>query len=182
VPLHTKDLANKLQESIYSYNNTAPEHSLKDTYKGNFYFDKDISQFVLDRGKYTINASNVASGIKNLGVFDILVNAGHINDMTLTILDEPEINLHPEWQIRYAQTICSLAAAGANIIVTTHSPYILEALHGFSKKFELDSNFYLARKPEELSFFEDVTHNMSKAMKVLSAPLYRLNEDLNDDF
>lgn len=185
VPLHVKDLSKKLQESIYSFKfftDQTTDDSLKNTYKGNFYFDKDTSQFVLDRGGYTIASSNVASGIKNLGVFDILVNTGHINPKTLTILDEPEINLHPEWQIKYAKSICTLAKQGCSIIVTTHSPYMLEALYGYSKKLEMHSKFYLTFKDGEYSSFDDISNQMSKGIEKLSTPLHNLNEELDDDF
>ncbi len=48
------------------------------------------------------------------------------NKGDLVIIDEPESNLHPEAQIRIAQLLVLMANAGLNVIVTTHSPYIVE--------------------------------------------------------
>ncbi|TOA95528.1 AAA family ATPase, partial [Vibrio parahaemolyticus] len=144
VPLHVKDLSTKLKESIYDYNIFNNffhvNNNLSDTYKGRLFYDKDSSDFMLDRGTYKIRSSNVASGIKSLGIFDMLVQSGHASDNTILILDEPEVNLHPKWQIVYAKNIVELVRNGANIIVTTHSPYMLEALKGYSEKSDIYHN------------------------------------------
>jgi predicted ATPase len=112
----------------------------------------------------------------------MLVHSRQITDKTILILDEPEVNLHPKWQIEYANIIVELVKAGANIIVTTHSPYILEALKTFSDKFDLKSNFYLAKKNNFLSNIFDVTNNVGLAFSELSEPLIKLNEGLDDEF
>ncbi|KXF80328.1 AAA family ATPase [Enterovibrio coralii] len=186
VPLHIKDLSTKIKESIYTYNLFDSyhhvNHKLSNTYKGRLYYDKDSAEFLLDRGTYKVNSCNVASGIKSLGIFDILVQSGHASPRSLLILDEPEINLHPKWQVEYARAICELIRLGSNIIVTTHSPYILEALKGFCVKDDLYHNFYLAKKHTESSTLTDVTNNISVAVETLSSPLFELNEELYDDF
>lgn len=186
VPLHIKDLSDKIKESIYSFDLFGHyrdvNRSLGKTYNGRLYYDKDSSEFLLDRGNYKVNACNVASGIKSLGIFDILVQSGHANPDSLLILDEPEINLHPKWQIEYARAICNLVEMGANIIVTTHSPYILEALKGFSDKKDLYHSFYLAKKYEDKAILHDISGNISPAIEMLSAPLFELNEELYNDF
>ncbi|MEZ8124672.1 AAA family ATPase [Vibrio splendidus] len=186
VPLHIKDLSTKIKESIYTYNlfdNVHHiNHNLSNTYKGRLYYDESSSEFLLDRGNYKVNSSNVASGIKSLGIFDILVQSGHASHNSLLILDEPEINLHPKWQIEYARNIVELIKLGANIIVTTHSPYILEALKGYCNKNNLEHHFYLAEKSEDSSQLIEVTHNIEQAIHELSFPLFQLNEELYDDF
>ncbi|HAT6343874.1 TPA: AAA family ATPase [Aeromonas hydrophila] len=186
LPLHIKDLSEKIKASIYTYNLFDDYHhinqNLSNTYKGRLYYDKDSSEFLLDRGNYKVNACNVASGIKSLGIFDILVQSGHASPSSLLILDEPEINLHPKWQIEYARAICDLIEIGANIIVTTHSPYILEALKGFCDRKKLAHNFYLAQKVADRAILRDITGNISPAINMLSSPLFELNEELYNDF
>lgn len=186
LPLHIKDVSDKIKSSIYTYNLYDDYHhvnqNLSNTYKGRLYYDKDSSEFLLDRGNYKVNSCNVASGIKSLGIFDILVQSGHAGPNSLLILDEPEINLHPKWQVEYARAICDLIVLGAKIIVTTHSPYMLEALKGFCEKKKLQHNFYLAQKVEDRAILRDISGNISPAVKMLSAPLFELNEELYDDF
>ena len=50
------------------------------------------------------------------------------------ILDEPEIHLHPEWQLAYAELIVLLEKKfDLSIVVTTHSRDFFET--EFVKKF-----------------------------------------------
>ncbi|MBE0357904.1 AAA family ATPase [Pseudoalteromonas aliena] len=185
VPLHVKDLSRKLNESMYTIDlkeqniNGADSDSI---YGGDFYYDRDSKQFLLSRNGLKYASSNVASGIKNLGVFDMLVHGGHINNKTLTIIDEPEVNLHPDWQVKYAKSIALLAQTGANIIVTTHSPYIIEALHLYSEKFEISPSFYQTNKVPNGVEFDDVTDELSKVIDKLSRPLEDLHREVDYDF
>lgn len=186
VPLHVKDLAAKLKDSVYFHNIDSGysdvSFNLKRTYQGNLFFDSESSEFLLDRGSYKISASNVASGIKSIGIFDLLVQSGHCRKNSLLILDEPEVNLHPKWQIEYAKNICDLVSNGATIIVTTHSPYMVEALNGYGKKYNISPKFYLANKMEDSSVISDVTGNVSEIFDALAQPLYDLNDEFSDDF
>lgn len=43
---------------------------------------------------------------------------------SVLILDEPEINLHPEWQTEYARIIVMLQKElELYVVITTHSPF-----------------------------------------------------------
>lgn len=46
----------------------------------------------------------------------------------LLIIDEPELNLHPENQRKVARLIASLINCGISVFITTHSDYILREL------------------------------------------------------
>jgi hypothetical protein len=46
----------------------------------------------------------------------------------LLVIDEPEMNLHPEAQAKLIEFISMLVNAGLNIIITTHSPYLVDHL------------------------------------------------------
>lgn len=53
------------------------------------------------------------------------------------IIDEPEMNLHPEAQARLTEFLAMLVQAGINILVTTHSPFIVDHLANLMKAAEL---------------------------------------------
>ena len=76
----------------------------------------------------------------------LLINNGFINRKSILILDEPEIHLHPKWQLIYAKIITTLAKNDIPILVTSHSPYMIEALKRFSDKenISVNTNFYLS--------------------------------------
>lgn len=64
------------------------------------------------------------------------------------ILDEPELNLHPDNQIKVARFLCSVINAGFSVLVSTHSDYVI---HEFNNMILLngvsDENFTsLAKK------------------------------------
>ena len=47
----------------------------------------------------------------------------------LLMIDEPELNLHPENQLRIARLFSQLVNIGIKIFVTTHSDYIIKELN-----------------------------------------------------
>ncbi|MGH2478802.1 MAG: AAA family ATPase, partial [Ktedonobacteraceae bacterium] len=69
----------------------------------------------------------------------------------LLIIDEPEMNLHPEAQAKIIEFLAILANAGLNILITTHSPYVMDHLANLIKASEHDDRetiskeFYLQR-------------------------------------
>ncbi|HHA2563365.1 AAA family ATPase [Stenotrophomonas maltophilia] len=58
--------------------------------------------------------------------------AGHIQDHSLILIDEPEISLHPEWQERFIELLQSAFSRykGCQFVIATHSPQIIARLTG----------------------------------------------------
>lgn len=56
----------------------------------------------------------------------------------LLVIDEPEMNLHPEAQVKMMELIAMLVNAGLNILVTTHSPYLIDHLTNLLKAAEVE--------------------------------------------
>ena len=88
----------------------------------------------------------------------------------LVIIDEPEMNLHPAAQVQIIEFLAMLVQAGLKVLITTHSPYIVDHLSNLMKaaKYEdkesLKERFYLERTeafiPQEkvsVYLFEDGT-------------------------
>jgi len=46
----------------------------------------------------------------------------------LVIIDEPEMNLHPEAQAKLIEFLAMLVNAGLHVLITTHSPYVVDHL------------------------------------------------------
>ena len=69
----------------------------------------------------------------------------------LLIIDEPEMNLHPAAQVEIAEFLAMLVNARLHVLITTHSPYIVDHLANLmqaAKHEDPDSikeNFYLDR-------------------------------------
>lgn len=68
------------------------------------------------------------------------------------IIDEPEMNLHPEAQVKLTEFLTMLVNAGLHVLITTHSPYIVDHLTNLMKAAEssepdaIQDKFYLKRK------------------------------------
>jgi predicted ATP-dependent endonuclease of OLD family len=54
----------------------------------------------------------------------------------LLIIDEPEMNLHPEAQVRLIEIIAMLVNAGLQVIISTHSSYMVDHLMNLMKAAE----------------------------------------------
>lgn len=69
----------------------------------------------------------------------------------LLIIDEPEMNLHPSAQVEIIEFLAMLVNAGIKILITTHSPYIVDHLSNLIKatqyedKESIKERFYLDR-------------------------------------
>lgn len=57
--------------------------------------------------------------------------ASTIKQKSIILLDEPEISLHPNWQMKYIQFIADNFQdfASCQFIIATHSPYLISDLH-----------------------------------------------------
>ncbi len=73
------------------------------------------------------------------------------------IIDEPEMNLHPEAQAQLTEFLAMLVNAGLRVLFTTHSPYIVDHLANLMKAAEssepdaIKEKFYLQRKEAFIS-------------------------------
>ena len=92
------------------------------------------------------NVNAVATGIKNFGILQLLLKNNYLTKDAILIIDEPEVHLHPKWQLQYAKFIVNLVKDGVKVFINSHSPYMIEALKRYSDKEKLQdkTNFYLA--------------------------------------
>ena len=148
---------------------------IKDTISGEFRVSKD-NKILFYKGKYEFNTLNVAMGIKSFGVILLLLKNGYIKDFsTLLIVDEPEVHLHPEWHIKYAELLVKIhSSLNCNIIINTHSPYIVQAIRKYSYKYSCleKTNFYFSKRLDPISAtIELVNDNLSLIFDSLTSPI-----------
>jgi predicted ATPase len=134
--------------------------------KGKFDKDDKDNTFFLKKNK-RIELVNTATGIKYFGIFQVLSQNNYLNKDTILILDEPEVHLHPKWQLKMAKLIVELVKNGVKIVVNSHSPYMIEALERYSEKADIVSDFYLA----EDGFIAKVDDNNSKTLSKIFSKL-----------
>ena len=142
---------------------------------------EDIFLFIKDN-QPPFSMQNTASGLKQLGVIQLLLDNNELTKNSFLILDEPEINLHPEFQVKLAE-ILVLSSKDLNITVyiNTHSPFLAEAIEVYSKYHRTyeQTKFYLTQESENEGKFDYVLMDDMDIMEVynnLGNPFDTLNE------
>ena len=123
-----------------------------------------------------VELSNLASGTKTMAVVLHALRNGSLRRNQMLIIDEPESNLHPEWQIKFAHVLVMLyKRLSIRVILNTHSPYFLKAIEYYAEKENVqssDSHYYLMKKEEGdvLYTVEECTGNTNRIFEMMYAP------------
>lgn len=107
-------------------------------------------KFLSDKtSKKRITSFNQSSSIvKTLaGLVIYLKHTAQRND--LVIIDEPELNLHPDNQVKITRILARLINNGLNLIVSTHSDYILREINNLIMLSSDDKNILKIREKHE---------------------------------
>jgi len=134
---------------------------------GHYYFDKQGQR---------IELVNTATGIKYFGIFQVLSQNNWLKSDTVLVLDEPEVHLHPKWQLEMAKIIVELVKNGVKVLVNSHSPYMIEALERYAEKVEVPSDFYLAEDGYIAKVEDNNSKTLAKIFHKLSAPYETFNQ------
>ena len=121
-----------------------------------------------------VSFENLSAGLKSFVIIKMLLEKNKIKPKDVLILDEPEIHLHPQWQVVYAEIIVLLQKYfDLSVVVTTHSPYFLDAINLYSIKHGIDSkvNYYLSSVKAGMASMEQVTENIDRIYEKMSTPL-----------
>jgi AAA15 family ATPase/GTPase len=133
----------------------------------------------------SIDITNVSTGLKTFAIIKTLLLDGCLEENGTIILDEPEIHLHPEWQLIFAELIVLIQKEfNMYILLNTHSPYFLDAIEVYSQKHGIASKckYYLAEASGTMSVITDVSMNLERIYAKLAGPLQVLeNERYSDD-
>ncbi|MBP2848362.1 AAA family ATPase [Dickeya oryzae] len=80
------------------------------------------------REKVAVPVYVASSSIKSLFLIDLYINSlAEKNGML--IIDEPELNLHPDNQRKMAGLLARLVNSGVKVLLTTHSDYLIRELN-----------------------------------------------------
>lgn len=126
-----------------------------------------------------LDIRNVSAGLKSFLIIKTLLENGILEEKGVIILDEPEIHLHPEWQVLFAELIVLIQKEfNMHILLTTHSPYFLYAIELFTKKYEINEKckVYFSEKENEKTTLKDVTENTEVIFRSLSNPFFKLED------
>lgn len=130
-------------------------------------------------GKIDVDFRNLSTGLKSFALIERLLESGKLKSKDVLILDEPEIHLHPEWQLIYAELIVMLQKTfDLTILLVTHSFHFLESLKFFIDKYGITErgNFYTPQKSKNGFIITETDDALYDAMKSLSNPSFKLTD------
>lgn len=147
---------------------------------GEIVFDKGHFRYRKKGSKKNLNLHNLSTGIKSFVILKMLILNGTLKNGAVLILDEPEIHLHPDWQLLFAEIIVLLQKElGLYVLLNTHSPYFLRAIEVYAAKHEVADKckYYLSENVKEKANIADVTHDIEKIYAKLARPLQALEDE-----
>lgn len=143
--------------------------------------DSLFNRFMMERYNSESNVRtynfDTPSGIKQIGIIQLLLLNNKLKENGYLIIDEPEVNLHPDWQFRFAEILVLLAKdLNITIYINSHSPFFIEAIDAFTQFYDMenDINYYLTEESENEGKY-DFT-------KISSDELYRLYNNLGEAY
>ena len=155
-------VAKEFKKSFKNYYSNIDE--ILDNYRS--YYGDMVYIFYLDQ----INA-NISSGIQQIEIVERLLNSKKLVPGTFLIFDEPEVNLHPEWQFQFAKILVLLAKElDVTIYINSHSPTFIESIDAFAEFYDMeeDIKYYLTEESETDGKYNFTNIDSSELYKIYS--------------
>jgi predicted ATPase len=153
------------------------QSAIRGVINGEFSHDKDSWMFQEEGLNNPLSMLNISAGMKPFLILKRLLEAGEIKEQGVLVFDEPEIHLHPEWQLKYAELLVLLQKEfNLNILLTTHSPYFLNAIEVYSQKHNTSNccNYYVTDTQGDSCGITEVTDNLNGIYKKMASPFQEL--------
>ena len=135
--------------------------------------------------KEPIRLANASMGSKAMMLVRYLFEESKLHDGDILVLDEPEIHLHPHWQITYARFIVTMAKQfGVRMLIATHSPYFMQALmdysqlYGFSEQTSVYSS--TIQQDETIAFKHEDAAGVARIFEDMADPFIQLEQEIAD--
>ena len=151
---------------------------------GSFESDNGSVRFKEKNMTEPLDVRNLSTGIKSMAVIERCLSLGLIKEESTLILDEPEIHLHPEWQLKYAEFIVILQKAlDLTVLITTHSPQFLRAIEVYTDKYEImDRLNVYSVEGDSIRNASYSEYGVSEIYEKLSAPYEELQQMLDEKY
>jgi len=177
-PIEVTDLILRISQPRILNRSNKYFKNIKNIINGEVFYDssKDDIFYKKDGLPNKLEMAQTSSGIKMFGFFQILILNKSLTQGSVLILDEPEVHLHPKWQLEYAKFIVSLVKENIIVLVNSHSPYMIEALKRYGTQAKISMDFYLATLEGKQSTIKDVTTHISPIFEQLSEPFDTFDE------
>ena len=151
--------------------------------RGNIIQDEDMYYYSENASKIRLSIENLSTGLKTFAILKTLLQKNALTENSILILDEPEIHLHPEWQLLFAELIVLLQKEfHLKVLLNTHSPYFLRAIEIYSAKYASREKckYYLASNIGETSVIKDASDRTEEIYSLLAKPFQTLETESSE--
>ena len=96
--------------------------------------------------KTVIPLKNLSHSLKKLAFLKMIMEKQLLKENDILIIDNAEDGLHPEMQLVFGETVVLMQKEfGIKVILTTQSPFLLEAIEVFTEKYDVEdkTHYYL---------------------------------------
>jgi len=163
-PIEVTDLILRISQPRVLNRSNQYFKNIKKVIHGEVFYDSSVDDIFYKKDGLAnqLEMTQTSSGVKMFGFFQMLILNRSLTQRSVLILDEPEVHLHPKWQLEYAKFIVSLVNGNITVLVNSHSPYMIEALKRYGTQAKILMNFYLATTEGKQSTLFDVTNNIDE--------------------
>lgn len=133
--------------------------------------DKDVP--------YAVKFGNLSLGVRAFVVLKMLIEKNLIKEKDIIIFDEPEIHLHPQWQIIFAHLLVLIQKVfDLRLVVTTHSHFFVDAIDLYARKYKIShlTNYYLSGVRDQRVEFTEVSNCQDELYASMSEAVDSLND------
>jgi predicted ATPase len=151
--------------------------NIQKTIGGHFeYTEKEGFVFVKKRKRFGMTI--VATGVKLLGMIQLLIERDCLRKHTMLLLEEPEVHLHPGLRFKLLEILKELIENEVYVIISTHSPEIVAYIEYLINTDKLDINkcSFLFLETDESGLVS--SGESTNDVKVLHKIMMSLTEDL----
>jgi len=181
-PYHIDSLLQELNKNDFSFTSEETSSFINDfrnstsqIIKGNISKGTQGFSFESESGK-SFNIVNASSGIKSIGLLQYLVTNKALKKGSVLFWEEPEVHLHPEWQLKMVDLFVELMNAGVKIVFSTHSPYMADYLNAISQKNEFRDKVSFNLLKESAGVVENIILNKESWNEIQTELLDPLEE------
>lgn len=116
--------------------------------------------------KTAVPLKNLSHSLKKLAFLKMIMEKQLLKENDILIIDNAENGLHPEMQLVFGETVVLMQKEfGIKVVLTTQSPFLLEAIEVFSEKYDVENktHYYLV-KDGNIKNVDDETRQIYKEM------------------
>lgn len=143
--------------------------------------EQDYASYYLDVNGIELDLHLASSAtLETLPFIVFLKNTKDISK-TFFVIEEPEAHLHPKAQIQMARFIIMLCNAGAKVLVTTHSDYILNEINNCIKLDALNEKNEFSISKDNVSAYLFKNEEKETTVKELEINKFGISNDNFDE-